>query len=100
MFALYFRRCLTAASQFFNTVFLGGDPDETASGRAYRNRHMFGWQQLAWALDRLEQGHTEDAYEPDEGGEQVLPDWIAGYLLVGYVAAVFIILFSIVSGVF
>lgn len=62
------------ASQILNTVFLFGDPDETVSSRAGKNRDKPGWKQLATVLDWFFPGHTASAREDDEGARQILKD--------------------------
>lgn len=67
----YFRNILTALSQLLNAV-LGGDPDETVSGRSAKNLHRSGWRMLANILDFIDPGHTQRAREDDEGKDQSL----------------------------
>ena len=58
-------------SQILNTVLLFGDPDETVSSRAGKNREKPGWRELAAALDWFFPGHTSSAREDDEGARQI-----------------------------
>jgi hypothetical protein len=61
----YLVRCGDASSQWLNTVFLFGQPNESVSGRAYRS----GWHFLEWAIDTLaslfERSHCLKAFEKD-----------------------------------
>lgn len=70
----YLQNLGTLASQAINTMFLFGDPDETVSSRAGKNRHKPGWRQLAAILDRIWPGHTAAAREDDEGARQIVKD--------------------------
>lgn len=57
---------LIALDQLGNAL-LGGDPDETISSRAGKNRHRWHWNALSVALDWIDPGHTTRARENDEG---------------------------------
>ena len=58
-----------ATSQWVNTVFLLGDPNESISGRAYRMNHHFVWgiieKVINWLLSPFEQNHCQKAYDAD-----------------------------------
>lgn len=68
----YVVRTLLGLDQFANTL-LGGAPDETISARAGRNRSKKGWRVLAWALNRIDPGHVEDAIRSERVGSQQDP---------------------------
>ncbi|MEM8838925.1 MAG: hypothetical protein AAGE89_12585 [Pseudomonadota bacterium] len=56
-----------ALSQLGNAV-LAGDPDETISSRAFKNRgrrNLFGL--IDWAITLVFPNHTKNALERDEG---------------------------------
>ena len=77
----YIWNVLIGFDQFCNAI-LGGDPDETISGRMGRWRKKYpnpsdGWRYyvakyLAHWLGVIDKGHCEDAIEPDEGDDEVL----------------------------
>lgn len=68
----YVWNILTALSQLGN-AFLGGDPDETISGRAGKMAHRSGWGALAALLNWIDPGHTDRAREDDEGDDAAFP---------------------------
>ena len=58
----YFIRLGDALSQFFNVAILNGHPNESISGRAYREN----WTTLEITLDTfLGDNHCKEAYEND-----------------------------------
>lgn len=62
----YIWNVLIALDQLWNAL-SGGDPDETISGTAAKNRSVFLWRILAMILDKVDPGHTAGATEYDEG---------------------------------
>ncbi|WP_412470543.1 MULTISPECIES: hypothetical protein [unclassified Halobacteriovorax] len=68
---------LISLDQLGNTI-LGGDPDETISSRAGKNRHRWHWNALATVLDWIDPNHTEKAIEDDEGKNAVFAAADAG----------------------
>jgi hypothetical protein len=58
----YISNLLVGLDQFGNTL-IGGSPDETISARAGRLRikHPYTWGALAWALDKVQTKHVQDA---------------------------------------
>lgn len=68
-------KILLGLDQLGNTI-LGGYPDETMSAHAGRTRHMPGlgnklfWRPLAWALDKIQSEHVEQAILHEEDGSQ------------------------------
>ena len=62
----WFWNILIALDQLGNAV-LGGDPDETISSRAVKNRHTLIWGLLVKILDTLDPGHSARSIEEDEG---------------------------------
>lgn len=61
---LYLIRVGDATSQWFNTAFFGGHPNESISGRAYRERRP--WLSLIdWLLRPLGKDHCKSAYDND-----------------------------------
>lgn len=72
----YFLRIACAADQTLNTV-LGGEPDETLSSRAYRNRERPGWKQLRQVIDSLffwQDEHCLGAYLAERERAQMPPE--------------------------
>lgn len=64
-------RALDACSQLLNVVVLGGDANESLSGRAYRQ----GWTEIEAAINALvfwEQDHCRRAFEADLERARVL----------------------------
>lgn len=68
----YLVRVGDLSSQALNTILLGGDPDESISGRSYRQGALEGHK--GWALMRkfvdvlfsvYEQDHCKKAYQAD-----------------------------------
>ena len=72
LFLGYVKRVLIGLDQFGNTL-IGGAPDETISARAGRLRHRHGWKQLAWALNKIDRNHVEDAIKSERTGRQQDP---------------------------
>lgn len=73
MLAKYILNILIALDQLLNTI-LFGDPDETISSRVGKRRHLRGWKQLSWLIDKLffwEKYHTENSIEKDEGRDDL-----------------------------
>jgi hypothetical protein len=73
--ARYVLNNLLALDQTWNVRF-GGDPDETISSRLGKLKEMNGGKiprhrifsrVTAWALDKIDPGHCEEAIERDEG---------------------------------
>lgn len=65
----YVWNLLISIDQFFNTLLLGGDPDETISsnmGKRARNGEKIGIIVCRF-LDRFESDHCEKSIELDEG---------------------------------
>jgi hypothetical protein len=63
MFAVrrYLMRVGSALSQLANVMFLGGHPNESISGRSYRE----GWRIRPWIDAVLGKHHCRDAYLAD-----------------------------------
>lgn len=68
----YLVRVGDLASQALNTILLGGTPDESTSGRSYRQGVLQGhkgWSQMRKFVDGLfspwEEDHCKKAYEAD-----------------------------------
>lgn len=68
----YLVRVGDLASQALNTILLGGTPDESTSGRSYRQGVLQGhkgWSQMRklvdWLFSGYEQEHCKKAYEAD-----------------------------------
>lgn len=60
----YFIRVLDAVSQLINAIFLGGDANESVSGRCYRE----GWTWAEAVIDTValwEDSHCRNAYLSD-----------------------------------
>lgn len=53
---------LLTIDAFWNAV-SRGDPFETISARAWRNRDDRRWAVLVWMLDKLQPGHCKIAYQ-------------------------------------
>ena len=75
MLGRYLWNVLIAIDQFFNAL-LGGDPDETISGRAGRWYIIGGWRgkiatPLVWLLDKIDQDHCSESIEEDEGSDDI-----------------------------
>lgn len=66
MLKTYLRNLGTALSQLGNAL-IGGDPDESLSSRAAKNKDTWPWSWLAWVLNKIDPGHTDRAREDDEG---------------------------------
>lgn len=65
----YVKNVFIGISQFGNTLFMAGDPDETISSRAGKARakgRIWGCV-LCKLLDALDKDHCRKAVEPDEG---------------------------------
>lgn len=65
----YIWNLLISIDQFFNTFFLGGDPDETISsnmGKRARNGEKVGIY-VCKVLDKFQRDHCEKSIELDEG---------------------------------
>jgi len=60
-----------AVDQLINTILLG-DPDETISSRAGKNRTKPGWKQLCWLLSKVDPKHCAHSIEKDEGKDAIL----------------------------
>jgi hypothetical protein len=68
----YIWNILIAIDQFVNTIF-GGDPDETISSRAGKQRKTKLWARiLCCILDKIDTNHCADSIEPDEGKDSVI----------------------------
>ena len=65
----YFIHVGDATSQWVNTAFLFGDPNESISGRAYRMRDKVQWwvakNVIDFILSPFEANHCEKAYRAD-----------------------------------
>jgi len=61
---------LIGIDQLFNALLLG-DPDETISSRAYKNRAYWPWRWLCWALNKIDSNHCKESLEADEGADQL-----------------------------
>lgn len=71
----WFIRCGDAFSQFLNTAFLNGDPNESISGRSYREFVLEGNNSWGWAyrsINRLfaawplrQDNHCKEAFDND-----------------------------------
>lgn len=75
MLGRYLWNVLIAIDQFFNAL-LGGDPDETISGRMGRWHSMGGWRAkvampVCWLLNIFDRGHCEDSIEEQEGHDDI-----------------------------
>jgi hypothetical protein len=58
------------ASQAINTVFFGGDPDESLSARAWRQRNA-GWDRACTLIDRfLGLGHCQRVWQAQKVRER------------------------------
>jgi len=69
----WLRRIGVALTQLLNSI-VGGNPDVMTSARAHRLgvlERRWPWTWLAWALNKLDPGHTERAWraDRDEWGE-------------------------------
>jgi hypothetical protein len=63
-------RILTLVSQFGNVVLFDGHPDETISGRAYRQGHLLGdpvWRDRMHCINRRfrDPDHCRDSHQLD-----------------------------------
>jgi len=66
MLRRYLWRILISVDQFANTL-LGGYSDETISARAGRYAgKLWYWTGLAWVLNKIDPGHTEDAIKSEK----------------------------------
>lgn len=65
----YVKRVLLGIDQLGNTL-MGGAPDETISARTGRLRKKKGWRVLAWALNKIDNGHVEGAICSERTGRQ------------------------------
>ena len=62
----WFWNLLISLDQLGNSI-LGGSPDETISARAGRYAgKLWYWTGLAWALNKLDPGHTRDAIKSEQ----------------------------------
>ncbi|WP_036590443.1 hypothetical protein [Oceanospirillum maris] len=68
----YLVRVGDLASQALNTILLGGTPDESTSGRSYREGVLGGhkgWSQMRkivdWLFSVYEEDHCKKAYHAD-----------------------------------
>lgn len=68
----YIWNILIAIDQLGNAL-LAGDPDETISSRAAKNRHKWYWDALCHVLDFLDKNHSTNSIEHDEGSDVVHP---------------------------
>lgn len=66
----YARNVLVSIDQLVNTLFFG-DPDETISSRAYKNRASKPWWCLCVLMNMLDKNHCEESVELDEGSDQL-----------------------------
>lgn len=57
----YLVRVGSATSQLANVIFLGGGPNESISGRAYRN----GWHSARYIDLLFGEGHCKSSYAQD-----------------------------------
>lgn len=74
MLKQYIINILVSIDQFGN-VLIGGDPDETISSRAGKDRNKYWyWNVIATILDWIVPNHVENAEELDEGKNAVVPD--------------------------
>lgn len=72
----YWYRVMVAVTQAVNAL-LGGWPDESLSSRAYRKRHLVGWDAVRRAIDALffwQRGHCQRAYESERNLRQMPPE--------------------------
>lgn len=70
MIKKYILNVLVAIDQLVNAL-IGGDPDETISSRASKNRHKWHWNILVIILDFFDEGHSDKTREDDEGGDAI-----------------------------
>lgn len=68
----YVKGVLLGIDQLGNTI-IGGAPDETISARAGRNRDKWYWKPLAWALNKIDDDHVEEAVCAERSGSQQDP---------------------------
>lgn len=66
----YVIRCGDAISQFLNVlIFFGGNPNESLSGRAYREKHKRFWYTimkfLDWCFSPFQDEHCRKSHEAD-----------------------------------
>lgn len=69
--ANYIKNLLISVDQFANTV-LGGDPDETISSRAGKNKNGWVWKVLCKMLHLIDPHHCEKSKEQDEGKDAII----------------------------
>ena len=74
----YVRGVLLGIDQLGNTI-IGGAPDETISARTGRNKKKKGWRVLAWALNKIDPNHVEDAIQSERKGTQQDPAYADVY---------------------
>lgn len=69
---------LISLDQLGNSL-IGGSPDETISARAGRYAgKIWYWTGLAWILNKIDPGHTEDAIKAEEERRQYPPVYRPG----------------------
>ena len=82
MFKKWIMNVLISFDQFGNAI-TGGDPDETISSRLGKLKVKHGgkvpWSHplakvIDWGLDKIDDNHSIDAIEHDEGKEQITTD--------------------------
>lgn len=71
---------LIALDQLWNAL-SGGDPDETISSTASKNRAVTFWRLLAKFLDRVDPNHTNEAREHDEGRKRSVTPRAQAFIL-------------------
>ena len=71
----WFWNLLISLDQLGNSL-LGGSPDETISARAGRYAgKLWYWTGLAWVLNKVDPGHTDNAVEAEQEGRHLPPNY-------------------------
>lgn len=81
----YLLNVLIAFDQLANAL-SGGDRDETLSSTAAKNRDHWFWGRLAGFLDFVDNGHSADALEEDEGQYRVISPGTQAWVLIFQIA--------------